>query len=59
MDLNNSFTLMKNNFRFLKVAKFELKVTVQYGLWQNASSGNPLTSLSQKQTPTDIDFVIK
>ena len=30
---NNSFTLIENNFRFFKKAKFEFKVTVHYGLW--------------------------
>ena len=33
---NNSFTLMENNkFQVFKIAKFEFKVTVHYGLWAN------------------------
>ena len=27
---NNSFTLIENNFRFFKIAKFEFKVTIHY-----------------------------
>ena len=30
---NNSFTLIENNLRFFKIAKFEFKVTVHYSLW--------------------------
>ena len=30
---NNSFTLIENNFRFLR-AKFEFKVTVHYSIWE-------------------------
>ena len=30
---NKSFTLIENNFRFFKIAKFEFKVTVHYSLW--------------------------
>ena len=29
----NMFTLMKKKIRIFKIAKFELKVTVHYGLW--------------------------
>ena len=39
---NNSFTLIENNFRFFKIAKFEFKVKVHYNLWQNAPSCDPL-----------------
>ena len=30
---NNSFTLIENDLRFLKIAKFEFKVTVHFSLW--------------------------
>ena len=30
---NNSFSLIENIIRFFKIAKFEFKVTVHYGLW--------------------------
>ena len=32
IDLNDSFTLIENNFRFFKIAKFEFKVKVHCGL---------------------------
>ena len=31
----NVFTLIVNNFRVLKTAKFKFKATVHYGLWKN------------------------
>ena len=31
--LNNSFTLIENNFNFFKIAKFEFKVIIHNGLW--------------------------
>ena len=30
---NNSFTLIENNFRVVKIAKIEFKVTVHYSVW--------------------------
>ena len=49
---NNSFILVENNFRFLrKIAKFEYKVTVHYGLWQNASSCDPLNYVRPYKKP--------
>ena len=33
IDSDNSFTLIENNFKVIKIAKFEIKVTVHYGLW--------------------------
>ena len=41
---NISFTLIENNFRFLRLVEFN--VTVNYGLGQNASSCKPLMCLS-------------
>ena len=39
---NNSFTLIENNFKFLKIAKFEFKLTVHYGLWGKCNQLLPI-----------------
>ena len=39
---NNSFTLIENNFRCFKIAKFEFKVTVHYSLWTKCTQLWPL-----------------
>ena len=41
---NNSFALIENKFQVFKIAKFESKVTVYYGLWGKAPSCDPLRS---------------
>ena len=44
--LNNPFTLIETIiFQVVRIAKFEFKVTVQYGLWENASGCAPLNSV--------------
>ena len=37
---------MKHVVSSLKIAKFEFKVTVQYGLWQNASGCDPVSCVA-------------
>ena len=39
---SNSFTLIKTNFRFFKIARFEFKVTVHCSLWAKCTQLWPL-----------------
>ena len=41
---DDSFSVIKNNFRFSRKQSFEYKVTVHYGLGENTPSCDPLTS---------------
>ena len=51
-DLNNSFTLIENNFRFFKIVKFEFKATAHYGLWTNRIQVWPSNHLFEMELVT-------
>ena len=53
---NNSFTLIENNFRFFKIAKFEFKVTVHHGVWAKCTQMWPLKN--RRMPAKDLELSI-
>ena len=55
---NKSFTLIENNFRFLKIEKFEFKVTVHYGVWTKFTQLWPLNFWTKRMSKLTSQYPI-